>query len=132
MTAVALEQVLTRGERLKQIEAADRAAGALAYAVLVHRDEHDRTAVAVAQARAHNADNALMPAFSGQHDNFILKRVVFAAQACERLLEYLVLLALAQLVLLAKLGGKRLCAYRIFRQEQLCRQFGLAHAGPPR
>ena len=128
MTAVALEQVLTRGKRLKQIEAADRAAGALAYAVLVHRDEHDRTAVAVAQARAHNADNALMPAFSGQHDNFILKRVVFAAQACERLLEYLVLLALAQLVLLAKLGGKRLCAYRIFRQEQLCCQLGLAHA----
>ena len=36
MTTVALEQILARGERLKQIEAADRAAGALAYAVLIH------------------------------------------------------------------------------------------------
>ena len=41
-----------------------------------------------------------MPALSGQHDDLILKRIVFAAQACERLLEYLVLLALAQLCLL--------------------------------
>ena len=65
-----------------------------------------------------------MPALSGQHDDLILKRVVFSAQTRERLLEYLVLLVLAQLVLLAKLSGKRLCPYRILRQEQLC--------GPPR
>ena len=50
-----------------------------------------------------------MPALSGQHDDLILKWVVFPAQTRERLLEYLVLLVLAQLVLLAKLSGKR-CA----------------------
>ena len=128
VSAVAVEQVGATRERVKQVEAADGAARTLAHAVAIDGNEHDRAAVAVAQPRADDADHALMPALSGEHDHLVLDRVVFAFELRERLLEDFVLGRLAQLVLLAQLGGEVHRTVEVLRQKQLGGEVCLAHA----
>ncbi len=69
-----------------------------------------------------------MPALSGEHDHLVLDRVVFAFELRERLLEDFVLGRLAQLVLLAQLGGEVHRTVEILRQKQLGGEACLAHA----
>lgn len=91
---VALEQIFARGQRVEQVKAANRTPRAFACAVLIQRNQHNRTAVPVAQARTHDTDHAMVPTLTCQHNDFILNRVVFSAQACERLLQNLIFLVL--------------------------------------
>ena len=70
----------------------------------------------------------MVPALARQHDDLILDRVVFFAQADERLCQYLIFLVLPVLVLLAQAGGQLLRPHRVVRQKQLGSKLGPSHA----
>ena len=67
MAAEASEQLLAAFDRVQQMKARDRAAGAVGLAAF-ERDHHRRTPHTVDHARGQNADDAAMPPFSFDHD----------------------------------------------------------------